>query len=218
VAALCVPYLPQGTSPETLIPLVDRNVYPADKYPAGQWDYQLHYRESFDEAVAELDANPVNTVKAMFRAGNPAHVGKPAPNASLRRRGGWFGEARTAPDLPLDTRVLSEASLQEYAGALGRNGFRGPCSWYMNGPANDAYMRASANGGRLSMPALMIHAEYDTVCETLQSPLAQPMRAHCDRLSEATVKSGHWMAQEQPEAVNSALARWLAAQLPQAWR
>lgn len=41
VASLCVPYLSVGVAPETLIPWVDREVYPEDAYPAGQWDYML---------------------------------------------------------------------------------------------------------------------------------------------------------------------------------
>jgi hypothetical protein len=43
------------------------------------------------------------------------------------------------------------------------------------------------------------------------------MRAHCADLTEATVPSGHWMAQEQPVRVNAALAQWLAVKFPQLW-
>jgi pimeloyl-ACP methyl ester carboxylesterase len=32
------------------------------------------------------------------------------------------------------------------------------------------------------------------------------------------VNSGHWMAQEQPVAVNAALAKWLAKKLPEHWK
>jgi pimeloyl-ACP methyl ester carboxylesterase len=32
------------------------------------------------------------------------------------------------------------------------------------------------------------------------------------------VHSGHWMAQEQPVAVNAALAKWLATKLPDYWQ
>ena len=218
VAALCVPYMPQGMSPPKLVELVDRSVYPITEFPVGQWDYQLHYLENFDHAVAELGANPVNTVKAMFRAGSPAHAGKPSPTALLRKRGGWFGKAGAAPDLPLDRSVMSNDELRHYADALARNGFAGPNSWYTNGERNDAYMQASVNGGRLAMPALFIHASYDAICETLKSPLAGPMRAHCARLTELTVDAGHWAAQEQSERVNAGLARWLANDLARAWR
>jgi hypothetical protein len=44
------------------------------------------------------------------------------------------------------------------------------------------------------------------------------MRATCSDLTEVVVRSGHWMAQENPVAVNTALARFLAVKLPGVWR
>jgi pimeloyl-ACP methyl ester carboxylesterase len=64
------------------------------------------------------------------------------------------------------------------------------------------------------MPVLFLHGAYDMVCETMTSSLAEPMRRDCADLTEVVVKSGHWMAQEQPIAVNAALAKWLATRLP----
>ena len=64
------------------------------------------------------------------------------------------------------------------------------------------------------MPVLFFHGAYDYTCETLRSRLAEPMREHCDNLTELTVPSGHWMAQEQPALVNAGLKGWLAAQFP----
>jgi hypothetical protein len=43
------------------------------------------------------------------------------------------------------------------------------------------------------------------------------MRENCRDLTEATVASGHWMAQEKPMEVSAALARWLAVKFPQLW-
>jgi pimeloyl-ACP methyl ester carboxylesterase len=51
----------------------------------------------------------------------------------------------------------------------------------------------------------------------MTSRLAEPMRGECADLTEVVVPSGHWMAQEQPVAVNAALARWLAIKLPHYW-
>jgi pimeloyl-ACP methyl ester carboxylesterase len=51
----------------------------------------------------------------------------------------------------------------------------------------------------------------------MRSTLAEPMRRDCSELTEVVVKSGHWMAQEQPVAVNAALAKWLAAKFPDYW-
>src|SRR5207237_1261182 len=76
------------------------------------------------------------TVKALFRRGHPESRAKPAPTASIRRNGGWFGKAGRAPDLPLDTAILTEDDLRHYTEALGRNGFLRPAPGYMTAAAN----------------------------------------------------------------------------------
>lgn len=217
-ASLCVPYVAGGFAPPNLIPLVDRATYPEAGYPAGQWDYMLAYEEDCAAAVAAFEADPAATVRALFRSGNPAARGKPARTATIRRDGGWFGGAGRAPDVLRDPAVLAtEAEMHRYAAALARTGFAGPCSWYMNHAANMAYAAAAPSGGRLTMPVLFLHAAHDGVCETIDSRLAEPMRRDCADLTEAVVRSGHWMAQEKPAAVNAALARWLATRLPGVW-
>ena len=217
VANLCVPYLPGGFCPDSFLPLVDRKLYPAETYPAGQWEYQMFYEENFDTARAAFEADVPNTVKAMFRKGNAAAKGQRSRTAETRRQGGWFGPLGKAPPLPLDTDVLSEEDLSVYVASLQRNGFFGPDSWYMNHSRNAAYAKQAKGGGRLSMPVLFLHGAYDATCETVSSRLAEPMRANCDRLTEVVVKSGHWMAQEKPVAVNAALTAWLARQVPEVW-
>jgi pimeloyl-ACP methyl ester carboxylesterase len=217
VASLCVPYVAQGFVPRNLLPLVDRRVYPEAEFPAGQWEYQLFYQESFDKARTAFEANVRNTVKALFRKGNPSGKGLPARVAHVRRNGGWFGGVGQAPDLPLDTDVVTEAELQQYVSALEANGFFGPDSWYMNQDRNLDYAAKARDGGRLSLPVLFLHGEYDFTCETVDSRLADPMRQDCTSLTEVRVPSGHWMAQEQPRAVNAALAKWLAVQRPELW-
>jgi pimeloyl-ACP methyl ester carboxylesterase len=217
VANLCVPYFAEGFAPRTVLPLVDRSVYPEDEYPVGQWDYQFFYEESFPIARVQFEANVPNTVKAIFRKGNPAGRGKPARTATIRRQGGWFGPAGQAPDVPMDTDVMTETEFHIYVAALQRNGFFGPDSWYMNHERNLAYAAESVNNGKLDLPALFLHARDDFVCETVDSRLAEPMRRDCTDLTEAVVDSGHWMAQEQPVAVNAALAQWLAKRFPDLW-
>ena len=215
VASLCVPYIAAGNSVENRLALVDRSVYPADLYPVGQWDYHYFYEENFDKAQRDFEANIRNAVKAMFRKGNPAAVGKPSATASVRKNGGWFGGG-ACPDVPRDPDVITEQDLEAYAAALTRQGFFGPNAWYMNHKANGQYSK-QARSPKLSMPVLFLHGAYDTTCETVNSRFAEPMRGDCRDLTEVVVKSGHWMAQEQPVAVNAALARWLAAKLPDYW-
>ncbi|HMI90947.1 MAG TPA: alpha/beta hydrolase, partial [Polyangiales bacterium] len=84
MAALCVPYIPQGFAPETIVPLCDRGIYPEASFPAGQWDYMLFYRENFAAACAGFDANARALVKLAFRAGSPDGKGKPAGTAFTR--------------------------------------------------------------------------------------------------------------------------------------
>jgi pimeloyl-ACP methyl ester carboxylesterase len=217
VANLCVPYVPNGFSPRNLIPLVDRKIYPEAQFPAGQWEYMLFYQEAFDTARKGFEHDIKASVKAMFRAGSPDGKGQPAITAHVRNNKGWFGPLPGAPDLPRDASVLSEEDFHRYASALERSGFFGPDSWYMNADRNAAYATGAKNGGRIAMPALFLHAAYDYVCATVDTRLPEPMREFCMDLTEATVRSGHWMAQEQPVVVNAALARWLAAKFPELW-
>ena len=215
VANLCVPFATIELGFDTLVPLIDRDIYPIEQFPAGQWDYQLYYEENFARATAVFGADAYKTVKLLFRKGSPDDAGKPAFTSQVRRNGGWFGPLEVAPDLPRDADVVTEEDLRVYAEALTRNGFFGPDSYYMNHSANAAYgARGSSN---LALPVLFIGARYDYVCQTVTSRLAEPMRARCSNLTEAVIDAGHWVAQERPAEVNGLLARWLASYVPQAW-
>jgi len=217
VANLCVPYIPSGFAPKNLIPLVDRTIYPEAEFPAGQWDYMLFYEENFEKARAGFEHNIKALVKALFRAGSPDGKGQPAITAFVRKNQGWFGQLPGAPDLPRDESVLSEEDYHRYVAALQQNGFFGPDSWYVNGARNEAFAKKAKNNGRIAMPVLFLHAAYDYVCATEGTRLTDPMREFCSDLTEAHVPSGHWMAQEQPVAVNAALTKWLATKFPALW-
>jgi pimeloyl-ACP methyl ester carboxylesterase len=217
VANLCVPYFARGFTPESLLQFIDRSTYPQAQFPAGQWEYQLFYEENFDKARQAFEADVRNTVKALFRKGNPNGKGKPSRTAHVRKDGGWFGGAGKAPDLPIDLDVLTEADLDTYVASLQANGFFGPDSWYMNHRRNVQFAAKAVGGGKLRLPVLFLHGDFDYTCETMVSRLAEPMRADCENLTEVVVPSGHWMAQEQPTRVNAAIAKWLATQLPALW-
>ncbi len=214
VANLCVPYATLERGLDACVALVNRDIYPKEKFPVGQWDYQLFYQENFEKATRTFDANPYNIVKLLFRKGDPAGFGKPAGTALICQQGGWFGDAQAAPDIPRDEEVVTEADLHTYAEALTRNGFFGPDSFYMNHEANEVYADKFVNDGCLEMPVLFLAAQYDYVCESITSRLAEPMRETCKTLDEVVVNSGHWMAQERPADVNFALIRWLANRFP----
>jgi len=217
VANLCVPYYTLERGLDACVALVNREIYPIADYPAGQWEYQLFYEEQFAAAQAEMEANAYNTVKLLFRKGNPDGFGLPAGTAMTRRNGGWFGGSGSAPDLPIDADVISAGELSVYADSLEENGFFGPNSVYMNHAANAAYAEDVVNGGYLDMPVLFLAAQYDYTCDCINSQLAAPLQARCRQLTQKLVYSGHWMAQERPLDVNAALFGWLARQHPELW-
>jgi pimeloyl-ACP methyl ester carboxylesterase len=207
VANFCVPYLTLELGWDGLLPYVDRDLYPEEEYPAGQWEYQKFYEEHFAEATAAFDADPEAVCRLLFRKGSPEGRGQVAGTATTRRMGGWFGGG-PIPDVPRDPDVISSADLQCYAQSLARNTFFGPDSYYMNHARNQAYASQTPDS-RLRMPVLFVHAAYDYTCETLDSRMAEPMRAQCEDLTEETIPSGHWIAQERPDEVNDVLTRWL---------
>ena len=217
VANLCVPYYSLERGLDAVLELIDREVYPEDQFPVGQWEYQLFYEENFARAIAVLEANVYNTVKALFRTGDPAGQSRPSRTAMVRKDGGWFGGASEAPDVPRDADVVTEEDLCAYTAALERNGFFGPSSYYMNHKANAAYAERAVNDAYLDMPTLFIVAQYDYTCECVTSRLAEPMQTYCRDLTTKTIPSGHWMAQERPIQVNAALAQWLATSVPAVW-
>ena len=87
--------------------------------------------------------------------------------------------------------------LETYSTALEKTGFFGTDSFYVNHAANFQYSKTRKNDGYLDMPTLFLTASFDYVCECVDSRLPEPMREHCRNLTEFTVNSGHWMAQER---------------------
>jgi soluble epoxide hydrolase / lipid-phosphate phosphatase len=213
VASLCVPYATVEYGLERLLELVDRDLYPAAEFPAGQWEYMRFYEDHFSSATGPMDANPRNMIQTLFRRATNKAVGQRSATANVYHQRGWFGGAAAAPEYPRDPEVLSIEDLHAYASALERNGFFGPNSWYMNHRANRAYARQAPNAGQLALPVLFLGARYDSTCETTRSRLTEPMLALCSNLSQAVLDTGHWMAQEDPAGVNRELVKWLVKQV-----
>ncbi|MEM7740640.1 MAG: alpha/beta hydrolase, partial [Pseudomonadota bacterium] len=135
--------------------------------------------------------------------------------ATTSARGGWFGPNGMGPPLfPLDTRVLSNDEAAVYIDALGRNGFTAPDSWYVNLASNAAYAEKAKASWRLMMPVMFVHATYDPICATSNPALTAPMREYCADLSEVTIESGHWVAQEKADDLNAAIRAWLTEKIP----
>jgi soluble epoxide hydrolase / lipid-phosphate phosphatase len=213
VATLAIAFGTLERGWDGLLAVVDRARYPEDTSPYGQFDYMAFYEKHAKRAVSVFEAAPGNTVKAVFRRGDPAVHTRPAPRSTITRDGGWFGGAPSAPDAPLSTTVLAERDFEELTGALTRNGFGGPTGYYLNHEVNVRYADAAPGGRVLRLPVLFVGAAYDQVAD-LRAPTAlDAMRSTCSNLTEATVSAGHWLQMEAAPAVNEHIESWLTTQV-----
>lgn len=210
VVSLCVPYMSRGLTIPSLLPHVNRALYPADIYPAGQWDYVFYYRESFQRAVREFEVDVGATLAMAYGAFLDFDERAPSFSACIRPNGGWFGDVGRAPTLTDARLILPQEDFAEMTAAYRRTGFGGGAAWYMNDAANQEYAAEAPAFGYLSLPALFVHAAWDMVLDTTRSTLAEPMREDCSDLTEVTIECGHEVMLDRPDELNIAIEKWLA--------
>lgn len=219
VVCMTVPYRTIEFGLDKLVSLVNRELYPVDKYPFGQWEYQNFHAKQAARSEATLDADPESTIKCLYMKGDPANYRKPAMTSDLSIRGGWWGEADSAPKIPIEATLLDGHPdiLEKLRDTIKNNGSFGPNAYYLNHDVNKAYSEKSANDGILNMPVLFIGARFDGTCNTSVSRLSEPMQQSCTNLTECTLDSGHWVAFEQPRETNAVIVKWLVTNLPSQW-
>jgi pimeloyl-ACP methyl ester carboxylesterase len=230
VVGICVPYRGPTVDADAKGNKVKTFPYSLSDLPdAGQWDYQLHHIEEPDRVAAELDADIRRSCLAIFQA-NYEHPGARKWNQYIsmfdqRKRfkesgGGyaWFVPSTDGsfPEVTRDDRMVTEADIDRYVEGIERNGGFGPPNfYYLNHLADQEYSRTGVGDGRIaSVPALMVTAEFDTVCTPA---MAVGMETWFDQLTIKNIKCGHWVAQEKPEELNAVLVGWLATQLADVW-
>lgn len=206
-----VPYFPTANALPTLVPLVDRSIYPADGYPDGQWDYYRWYNTHFETAIADLDADQRSSLASIYRPGNPATLDQPVENAKVTRKGGRFGAAHRAPPTQPDPALWPAADFEALVQTFEQNGFRGPCSWYLNDAANVTYMRSAPNGARLEMPVLFVNGDWDQMNSIVDNRYGEPMRAACANLTVTRLKGAHWLPLERKSELANAIGDWIDA-------
>ena len=126
--------------------------------------------------------------------------------------------ATVAPEMPdaaavAACRWLPEADLAVYVEEFGRTGFQGGLNWYRCRTTGlfEAEHEVFA-GRRIDVPALFIAGAADWGAEQTPGAL-QRMREACPAMGEIArlPGAGHWVQQEQPEAVLRCLRDWLAS-------
>lgn len=209
VVLISVPYFPESFALPTLLPLIDRNVYPTDRYPDGQWDYYRFYLTDFDQSVRDFEADIPATLAAIYQRGTPSAAGEPSPSAAVTLNGGWFGPTHRAPAVPADPTLWPDPDFDALVKAFRTNGFRPANAWYLNDTANIAYARIAADDGQLHMPVLFINSDRDPICDITGNQLGEPMRQACHDLTVTSLPAGHWVPLECKTDVIDAIRSWL---------
>jgi pimeloyl-ACP methyl ester carboxylesterase len=127
--------------------------------------------------------------------------------------GGFLDDCIDPPKLPA---WLSEVDIAVYAASFRKNGLRGPFNWYRNIDRNWALL-APFQGAQVTPPALFIAGTRDGV---IASPMGrgalETLARSVPNLREKVLipGGGHWIQQERPAEVNTALLRFLASDYP----
>ena len=209
VVLMSLPYFPDGFALPNLLPLIDRQLYPSDRYPDGQWDYYRFYLTHFDQTVSDMDADIPATLASIFRPGNPASAGKISPSALLTLNGGRYGSAHRAPAMQPDPSLWASSDFDELVEAFHPRGFRSANAWYLNDAVNIAYANAAPDDGRLLQPVLYINGDWDPICDINRSRLGEPMHRACQNLSVTNLQAGHWLPLERKTESVEAIRSWI---------
>jgi pimeloyl-ACP methyl ester carboxylesterase len=127
---------------------------------------------------------------------------------------GWLGsdgrlrtldEVVAGPAMP-GAPLLSEADLAVYVDAFARTGFSGGLNWYRNLDRNWATTPHLA-GAHISVPALMITAEWDTLLPPAAADRMRPLVPDLETVMLA--RCGHWTPQERPTELAELIVGWL---------
>jgi pimeloyl-ACP methyl ester carboxylesterase len=109
-------------------------------------------------------------------------------------------------------RWLSEAELAVYSAEFGRTGFQGGLQWYRCRTSGrfDAEMEIFS-GRSIDVPTCFIAGENDWGVQQGPGALERMQSTGCSqmRFCELIPNAGHWVQQEQPEAVSRLLLQFL---------
>jgi soluble epoxide hydrolase/lipid-phosphate phosphatase len=215
LAVLAVPYHTVEYGLEYIKKLLNRDIYPEEKYEWGQWAYMRYYELEPEKSAREFEGHIEKITKIMYSKHDPRNHGKPSPNADVLKDGGWFkGHPELLPDVPLEYTSLDESLLKNLLASHQAHGFFPPTAWYLNHDVNAEYAKSAKNDGVLEFPVLFIDAKHDSVCSPSTTPKFKEVQAEFTKdLTYETIEAGHWVQLEKPTEVNAAIEKWLKAKV-----
>ncbi|MGH9046291.1 MAG: alpha/beta fold hydrolase [Acidimicrobiales bacterium] len=195
VVGMSVPFLPRGPMPT--IALL-RQVF------AGGFFYMIYFQDP-GVADAELGGDPARTMRRLLAGPKPDEM-TPEERSALAV-GGDAGFIDRLPEPKALPDWLSQAELDHYIERFSETGFTGGLNWYRNLDRNWEMSGALA-GAHVTRPSLFITGTLDPVATF--APADAGLAFLDDHRGTVPVEgAGHWVQQERPDEVNSALLGFL---------
>lgn len=196
------------------VPMMDRApLTPSKLFPVMQqaWFY-THYFAQPGYAEREFEADVATTLRKLYfwASGDagPRDINTPNPFGLVPREAGLLDALPQPAALPT---WLSEHDFEVFVSAFAASGFRGGLNYYRNLDRNWG-LQAAFSGLQVQTPALYLVGEYDT---GLAIPGMQEIISLMPKLvpglrgSQIIQGAGHWLQQEAPERVNTAVIEFL---------
>ena len=204
VIGLSVPYSPPAALPEG----IDLNQ--VMKMTAGERDYYRLYFQEPGIAEADLEADVRKTMLGFLYtiSGDIVRDGIHASGWD-----GYFPMGESVSDqfvVPQELPVwLSEEDLQFYVSQFTESGFRGGLNWYRNIKRIPSNL-APFIGKQIDQPSLYLYGENDMIAgNTPEAIDALPIGLSDLRGVRKYSDTGHWLQQERPHEVNTAILEFL---------
>lgn len=170
--------------------------------------YMLYFQEP-GKAEAELEADVARTMRMTLYSASGSVGEDFEPAMDLPVDSGFLDMMVDPAELP---DWLGAADLAVYTEAFETTGFRGGLNWYRNWDRNWELMGAW-NAAKVTVPALFVAGKRDVVvANAMAGPLLDMQATMVPDLRDMVMidGAGHWVQQEAPDAVNTALVEFLS--------
>ncbi len=196
VCGMSVPFIPRAPMPPVQLM----------RQAFGDHFFYILYFQEPGVADADLGRDPATTMRRMLAGLSPRQSGTGLADSGLAAPDGrGFVDRLPEPDGLPDW--LSQEELDHYVAEFSRTGFTGGINWYRNFDRNWELTEHIA-GKKVEAPSLFVAGAQDPVL--LMSPPAIQEGWLTDHRGDVLIDgAGHWVQQEKPDEVNTALLELL---------
>jgi len=194
IVNMSVPFLPRAPMPPVQMM---RNAF-ADSF------FYIVYFQDPGVADADLAADPARTMRRLLADLAQPEGSVPDPAVFANDGRGFVDRLPEPEGLPT---WLTQDELDHYVSEFSRTGFSGGLNWYRNMDRNWTLTERVA-GARVQMPSLFIGGKLDPVLA--MTPPESFLDSLTDHRGTVIVDGGgHWLQQQKPDEVNTALLNFV---------